>query len=306
MDVERLADPEAVAQRAAAFVAEAVAGGARDGTLAGGSSPMRSYELLGPLVADWAGVHLWYGDERCVAFDDPDSNHGQARARLDAPGAAWHPMPGPMGPDAGARAYAQELGDTQLDVTMLGMGPDGHTASLFPHHTLLDGQLDDWTGVHLWYGDERCVPFDDPDSNHGQVRARLRAPGAVWHPMPGPSGPQAGAAGYERELADVVFDLTHLGMGPDGHTASLFPDHPVLDAPGRAAGVSDSPKPPPERITLTLAALNGSRRIVLLVTGAEKADALARALGEPDRGTPASLLEARRLTVLADEAATAR
>jgi len=173
-------------------------------------------------------------------------------------------------------------------------------------YELLDERLGDWSGVHLWYGDERCVPFDDPDSNHGQVRARLDAPGAKWHPMPGPSGPDAGAAEYERELADVVFDLTHLGMGSDGHTASLFPDHPVLDACGRAAGVSDSHKPPPERITLTLAALNGSRRIVLLVTGAEKADALARALGEPDRETPASLLEARRLTVVADETAAAR
>jgi 6-phosphogluconolactonase len=167
-------------------------------------------------------------------------------------------------------------------------------------YELLDERLDDWSGVHLWYGDERCVPYEDPESNHGQVVERLQARGATWHPMPAMLGPEAGAGAYERELGDVVLDLTHLGMGPDGHTASLFPHHPLLDATGRVAGISDSPKPPPERITLTLPALNGSRRIVLLTTGAAKADALARVLAGPDPGTPASLLERGRLLILAD------
>jgi 6-phosphogluconolactonase len=170
-------------------------------------------------------------------------------------------------------------------------------------YELLDGQLADWTGVHLWYGDERCVPFDDPESNHGQVKERLRARGAAWHPMPATLGPAEGALEYSRELGSIVLDITHLGMGPDGHTASLFPHHPLLDAHGVAVGISDSPKPPPERITLTLDKLNASRRIVLLVAGEGKSEALARAMGAPDRGTPASLLDRGRLLVMADNAA---
>jgi 6-phosphogluconolactonase len=92
-------------------------------------------------------------------------------------------------------------------------------------------------------------------------------------------------------------------MGPDGHTASLFPDHPALDAHGVAVGISDSPKPPPERITLTLPKLNGSRRIVLLVSGEGKSEALARVMAGPDRSVPASLLDRSKLVVMADNAA---
>jgi 6-phosphogluconolactonase len=170
-------------------------------------------------------------------------------------------------------------------------------------YELLDGQLQDWSGVHLWYGDERCVPFDDAESNHGQVKERLKAPGAAWHPMPGTLGPSEGALEYARELGDTVLDFTHLGLGPDGHTASLFPDHPLLDAQGVAAGISDSPKPPPERITLTLPKLNQSRRIVLLVAGEGKSEALSHVIAEPDRSYPASLLDRAKLLVMADSAA---
>jgi 6-phosphogluconolactonase len=170
-------------------------------------------------------------------------------------------------------------------------------------YELLDSALDDWNGVHLWYGDERCVPFDDPESNHGQVKDRLRARGASWHPMPATLGPSEGAMEYGRELGETILDITHLGMGPDGHTASLFPDHPLLDAHGVAAGITDSPKPPPERITLTLPKLNASRRIVLMVTGEGKSEALARVMAGADRSTPASLLDRSKLLIMADNAA---
>jgi 6-phosphogluconolactonase len=170
-------------------------------------------------------------------------------------------------------------------------------------YELLDSALDDWTGVHLWYGDERCVPFDDPESNHGQVKDRLRARGASWHPMPATLGPSEGAMEYGRELGETILDITHLGMGPDGHTASLFPNHPLLDAHGVAAGITDSPKPPPERITLTLPKLNASRRIVLMVTGEGKSEALARVMAGADRSTPASLLDRSKLLIMADNAA---
>ena len=167
----------------------------------------------------------------------------------------------------------------------------------------LGPMLDDWSAVHLWYSDERCVAPEHPDSNHGQAVARLDAPGAHWHRMPGELGPDQGAAQYGAELDATILDVTLLGMGPDGHTASLFPDHKLLAAGGVAIGVHDSPKPPPERITLTLDKINQSHAILLLVTGAEKAPALARVLEGPDRGTPASLLDRDRLTIVADEAA---
>jgi 6-phosphogluconolactonase len=170
-------------------------------------------------------------------------------------------------------------------------------------YELLDAHVRDWTDVHLWYGDERCVPFDDPESNHGQVKERLRAPGATWHPMPGTLGPAEGAIEYSREMDGTVLDLLHLGMGPDGHTASLFPDHPGLDAQGIAIGITDSPKPPPERITLTLPKINESRRIALLVSGEGKSDALSHVIGPPDRHYPASLLDRSKLQILADAAA---
>jgi 6-phosphogluconolactonase len=215
MEVEELPDDEAVARRLAAIMADAINGGAREICLAGGGVPMRAHELLGPLVADWDGVQLWYGDERCVPPENPESNHGQARARLVAPGATWHRMHGELGPEAGAEAYARQLGDRRLELVVLGMGPDGHTASLFPHF-------------------------------------------------------------------------------------------PQLDADGIAVGVRDSPKPPPERISLTLPVLNGGGPIVLAVSGDGKREALARVLEGPDKGTPASLLDRDKLTILADRAALGR
>jgi 6-phosphogluconolactonase len=170
-------------------------------------------------------------------------------------------------------------------------------------YDLLGPLLEDWSAVHFWYGDERCVEPDDPDSNHGQTIARLVAPGASFHRMRGEVGPSQGAREYLAELGDTVMDLTLLGMGPDGHTASLFPNHLLLAASAAVVPITDSPKPPPQRITLTLATINASRAILLAVTGADKAPALARALGNPDPGTPVSLLARDRLEIVCDEAA---
>lgn len=203
-------------------------------------------------------------------------------------------------PEAVARYAAEQFAASVADGANLVLA--GGSTPLRTYE-LVDAMKLDWTGANLWYGDERCVPFDHPDSNHGQVAARLQAPGAVWHPMPSVAGPDEGAARYAGELDGLALDLVHLGMGPDGHTASLFPDHPLLDADGVAAGIRDSPKPPPERITLTLPKINAARHIVLIVTGDEKAPALARVLAGPDRGTPASLLARDRLEIVADEAA---
>lgn len=163
-----------------------------------------------------------------------------------------------------------------------------------------------WDGVHVWFADERCVGPDDPQSNALMVRETLVAPGVVTHRMQGELGAEAGAHAYERELGDVVLDAVLLGLGEDGHTASLFPGNPALEATGRVAPVHDSPKPPPDRITLTRATIDGARGRILLVTGAGKAAALAGTLGGPTTEVPGSLIRRAGLVVLADPPALAQ
>jgi 6-phosphogluconolactonase len=170
-------------------------------------------------------------------------------------------------------------------------------------YDLLGPLLPEWRDVHLWYGDERVVPLDDEDSNHRQVVAHLDAPDATWHPIRPELGPEGAAEAYAQELGDTVIDVALNGMGPDGHTASLFPGFPQLNAAGICVAVHDSPKPPSDRITLTLPKLNESRRIVLLVTGAEKAPMLERVIAGPDPAVPASLLHRENLEIIADAAA---
>jgi 6-phosphogluconolactonase len=163
--------------------------------------------------------------------------------------------------------------------------------------------LPDWRGVHLWYGDERCVPLDDEESNHRLVASSLDAPDATWHPVPTHLGCEEAAAAYAQEIADVTLDVAVNGMGPDGHTASLFPGFAQVHADGVCLAVHDSPKPPPDRVTLTFGKLNASHRILLVVAGAEKAPMLARVIAGPDPEVPASLLDRERLEIVADAAA---
>ena len=156
----------------------------------------------------------------------------------------------------------------------------------------------DWSHVHLWLGDERCVPDDDPESNARMVRESLlaaeRAAPPVLHAVASPEVPEDAAWLYGRELLghlpDAVLDIVVLGMGPDGHTCSLFAGHPVLDVrEAPVAPVRGSPKPPPERVTLTLPVVRRARSTLLLATGAEKSAALAAALAG-DRSIPLALL----------------
>jgi 6-phosphogluconolactonase len=170
-------------------------------------------------------------------------------------------------------------------------------------YELAGPQLPDWRDVHLWYGDERCVPLDDEESNHRLATTSLDAPDATWHPVPTHLGCDEAAAAYGEEIADVTLDIAVNGMGPDGHTASLFPGFPQLDAAGVCVAVHGAPKPPPDRVTLTLGKLNASHRILLVVTGAAKAPLLARVIAGPDPEVPASLLDRERLEIVADAAA---
>lgn len=162
----------------------------------------------------------------------------------------------------------------------------------------------DWSTVDVFLADERCVPFAHPDSN-GRLVAEALPPalGYALHRLPEIGSPGDRARAYAHELGPRPLDVVLLGLGEDGHTASLFPGHGALDAEGATVAVLDSPKPPPERVSLTLPALAAAGLLVLLVTGAGKADALARTLAEPSPLAPASLLPRDRLHVIADEAA---
>jgi 6-phosphogluconolactonase len=228
-------DAEAVGERAAADIARYVKGtreqrGVAHLALSGGSTPRRTYELLAEKPTQLEGVEVWFADERCVAPQDEQSNYRLAADTLLAPAGIApemvHRMQGELGPEEGARRYAQALRE-----------------------------------------------------------------------------------GLESGMQELpVLDLIVLGIGGDGHVASLFPGSPALDAGDDVLclGVRDSPKPPPERITLSLAVLRAARRCLLLATGARKADAIDATLGEPSRHVPASLLRRERLSMIVDDAAAPR
>jgi 6-phosphogluconolactonase len=238
-DLTTLPDPQAAAEHAAAEIARALREalaqrGVAHLSLAGGNTPRPAYELLASLLEDWSAVELWYGDERCVGPEDPESNHrlvaDSLLAQIPGRGPREHRILGELGPEAAAQAYASEL------------------------------------------------------------RARV-APAA-----------QGGAGGLP------ILDVALLGIGEDGHTASLFPGDPAVEDTSGALclPVYDAPKPPPERVTLSLPVLRAARHCLLLVAGAGKADALAAALAGPDPRVPSSLLASERLHVVVDAAAAAR
>jgi 6-phosphogluconolactonase len=151
----------------------------------------------------------------------------------------------------------------------------------------------DWSRSELWFADERCVEPLDERSNYRLVRERLleRLEGgpAVEHRIRGELAAERAADEYERELQGVVLDLVLLGIGADGHTASLFPNDPVLQEESRRAVAVR--RPDVDRITLTLPVLRGAGTVIFLAVGAEKADAVRRAFAEPPSpAAPASLV----------------
>jgi 6-phosphogluconolactonase len=175
---------------------------------------------------------------------------------------------------------------------------------------LPEGEID-WSLVDIYMGDERLVPSDDPDSNQQLVREalldRVRGVGSFF-PMPTGDDPESCAAAYQETVARVLagpgFDVVHLGMGPDGHTASLFPGAPTLDVgPDVLVVATADPngQNPHPRLTLTLPAIDRARLAVFTVAGGEKREAVARLRAGED--LPAARVRAERVKWLVDDAA---
>jgi 6-phosphogluconolactonase len=202
----------------------------------------------------------------------------------------------------------------------------GGTGIALLEHVRDNGAAIDWSKVRVFWGDERYVPTDDDDRNEKQAREALLnhvdIPAANVHAMPASDGEfgddlDAAALAYEQVLAAnavdgqpaPAFDVHLLGMGPEGHINSLFPHTTAVRETSRqVVGVTDSPKPPPLRITLTLPAVERSREVWLVVAGADKADAVAAAVGgaDPD-DVPAAGAIGREATVwLLDEDAAGK
>jgi 6-phosphogluconolactonase len=165
-----------------------------------------------------------------------------------------------------------------------------------------------WPAWRVYFGDERCLPPEHGDRNSRMTGTAwldsVPIPAGNVHPIPAELGPEQGAAAYSRVLQEVDdFDLVLLGLGEDGHTASLFPGHDWGKAPGSpgALPVHDAPKPPPERVSLSAERLSRARQVLFLVTGTGKREAVAAWRG----GAPipaAAIAPASGVDVLVDAA----
>ena len=147
-------------------------------------------------------------------------------------------------------------------------------------YALLAESESDWDKWHIYLGDERCLPSDDDERNSVMVARSLTnkvpIPTGQIHPIPAELDPEEAALRYESILTGALpFDLVLLGMGEDGHTASLFPGH-IHDSKRLVVTVHNAPKPPADRVSLSPAALSASRELIFLVTGAGKKEAVLR------------------------------
>jgi 6-phosphogluconolactonase len=213
---------------------------------------------------------------------------------------------------AASEALARILVEAVRSGASIGLSGGATPVPAYERAAALEG---DWGGATLWLVDERCVPGSDGRSNERLVRAaiveRVLVPPlvhGVW--LPG-LDPAAMADRYDARLrAEGVPDLLVLGIGSDGHTASLFPSFPSLEATDRLAVATEAGlEPLVERVTMTLPAIAEAAHVVVLATGAGKAEVVRQAFAEPpSKATPASLARAAtgRTTVVLDRAAAAR
>ncbi|HZJ05680.1 MAG TPA: 6-phosphogluconolactonase [Nocardioidaceae bacterium] len=204
------------------------------------------------------------------------------------------------GPDELSERVAARLISRLVQIQQSGRDPSvvltGGSIAVRIHKAVAespDRDLVAWSRVDFWFGDERFVPHGSSDRNAGQAATamldRLPVDPARVHPMPASDGEygedvDAAAQGYADELGAVgsgdgpLFDVLMLGIGPDGHCASLFPRRPELDEERPVVAVRNSPKPPPTRITLTMGTLNRSREVWFVAAGSDKAAAVRSAV----------------------------
>jgi 6-phosphogluconolactonase len=191
------------------------------------------------------------------------------------------------------RLTVENAASALRDRGQFSMAVTGGSAATALYPVLAQASLD-WSKVHVFFGDERCVPPEHADSNYRLARETFlaRVPQAQVHRVRGEIAPAEAAAEYERELVAVTggsLDVIHAGVGPDGHICSLFPGHKLLDENVRlVASLEDSPKPPPARVTLTLAAIAKARALWFLVSGTNKAEAVRSCLLDPASPLPAA------------------
>jgi 6-phosphogluconolactonase len=157
----------------------------------------------------------------------------------------------------------------------------------------------DWSSNEVWWGDDRCVPPEHEWSNYGLAKRtlldRIAVPPAAIHRIQGELGAERAADVYDRELEGVTLDLVLLGMGSDGHVASLYPHAPGLGERARRAIPAEAKlEPLVDRVTMTIPVLESAPLVLFFVAGAERADAVRRAFAEPpSEATPASLVRSR-------------
>jgi 6-phosphogluconolactonase len=157
----------------------------------------------------------------------------------------------------------------------------------------------DWSTAELWWGDDRCVPPEHEWSNYGMAKRtlldRLTAPPAAVHRIPGELGAERAADEYHRELEGVTPDFVLLGVGPDGHVASLYPRAPGLAERDRRAIPAEAKlEPLVDRVTMTIPVFESAPLVLFLVAGSARADAVRRAFAEPpSEATPASLVRSK-------------
>jgi len=210
-------------------------------------------------------------------------------------------------PDAFAQRAIDAFRTRSLDTFSIALSGGSTARRCYEHLADVCGSQIDWWKVDVYWGDERCVPHDDPASNYHLAReALLDRVGAAnaTHLMRCAEGPDP----YQLRLGDLGrIDLVHLGMGADGHTASLFPGSAALDAdPGRLVAMNDDPlgNNPYPRMTLTFAGISRAALAVVTVTGEEKAPALAAIARGED--LPASRIASEQVVWLVDEAAASQ
>jgi len=190
----------------------------------------------------------------------------------------WHIFPDPQSVAETACQHilqAAEQAIQQRDAFHLVLA--GGSTPEQTYHLLAKAQAD-WSKWHIYYGDERCLPVEHPERNSQMAQqawlAQSTIPSHQQHAIPAELGAETAAQQYAQTIETVLpFDVVLLGMGEDGHTASLFPGY-CLETQQLTQAVFDAPKPPPERVSLTVSALQNTQKILFLVTGANKREAL--------------------------------